>query len=47
MKRIKGRSGLGGGQGTAVVGEEGEAARPLVLMPFEAVPEEERQAQRK
>lgn len=31
----------GKGEGTAVVGKEGQAALPLLLVPFEAVPEEE------
>lgn len=35
------------GEGTTVVVEEGQAALPLVLVPFEAVPEEEAQALRK
>lgn len=36
-----------GEEGTTVVGEEGRAALPLVLVPFDAVPEEEPQAQSK
>lgn len=31
----------GKGEGVAVVGKEGQAALPLVLVPFEPVPEEE------
>lgn len=38
---------LSGEEGTTVVGEKGRAALPLVLVPFDTVPEEEPQAQRK
>lgn len=36
-----------GGAITAVVGEEGQASLPLVLVPFEVAPEKEAQARRK
>lgn len=40
-------SALGEKEGAAGVGEEGQVALPLVMVPFEAVPEEEPPARRK